>query len=111
MRSIWIMQFYCANFSHASSAYRHANSAMDAMHRRCIVCPSKPALRRHTTEIAMLYDIFYADRSMDSSTRLPARAERGAYAVNVNGDGHVYVAKRGKWVIGRRAANGKFVAA
>lgn len=61
----------------------------------------------------MLYDIFYADRTMDRSTTLNVwgRAERGAVAVNVNWDGHVWIARRGKWVEGRRAADGKFVAA
>lgn len=58
----------------------------------------------------MLYDIYYADRSMDSATRLPRRAERGAYAVCANWDGHVFVAVRGKWVEGRRdAASGRYV--
>ena len=62
----------------------------------------------------MLYDIFYADRrTMDRSTNLDiyGRAPRGAYALNLDWDGHVYVARRGKWVEGRRAADGKFVAA
>ncbi|MFO0449901.1 MAG: hypothetical protein ACK52I_14785 [Pseudomonadota bacterium] len=59
----------------------------------------------------MLYDIYYSDRSFDRCTTLPRRAERGAVAVNTNWDGHVYVARRGKWVEGRRAADGKFVAA
>lgn len=58
----------------------------------------------------MIYDIFYADSTMDSSTKLPRRAERGAYAVNVDWDGHVLVAVRGKWVDGRRdAASGRYV--
>lgn len=61
----------------------------------------------------MLYDIFYPDRTMDRSTTLDVwgRADRGAVAVNVDWDGHVYVAQRGKWVEGRRTADGKFVAA
>jgi len=50
----------------------------------------------------MLYDIYYTDRSFDRARDLPARAERGAYALNVDWDGHVYVAQRGKWVEGRR---------
>lgn len=59
----------------------------------------------------MLYDIFHPDFSMDRSTTLPGRAPRGAVATNTNWDGHVYVARRGKWVDGRRTAAGKFVAA
>ena len=61
----------------------------------------------------MLYDIFYADRSFDRSTTLNVwgRAERGAVAINVNADGHVWVERDGEWVEGRRAADGKFVAA
>ena len=61
----------------------------------------------------MLYDIFYVDRSFDRSTTLNVwgRAERGAVAINTNWDGHVWVARRGKWVEGRRTADGKFVAA
>lgn len=61
----------------------------------------------------MLYDIFYADRSFDRCTTLDVwgRAERGAVAVNVNADGHVWVARRGKWVEGLRTADGKFVSA
>lgn len=59
----------------------------------------------------MLYDIFYTDRSFDRATRLPARAERGAYAVNLDWDGHIYVARRGKWVDGRRTADGRYVPA
>jgi hypothetical protein len=46
----------------------------------------------------LLYDVFYRDGTMDSSTRLPARAEPGARAENTNWDGHVYVARRGQWV-------------
>lgn len=59
----------------------------------------------------MLFDIFYADRSFDRARDLPARAERGAYAVCVDWDGRVYVAHRGRWVEGRRAADGRYVPA
>jgi len=59
----------------------------------------------------MLYDIFHPDFSMDRSTTLPGRAPRGSVAVNANWDGHVFVARRGKWIDGRRTAGGKFVAA
>ena len=59
----------------------------------------------------MLYDIFYADRSMDTATRLPRRAERGAVARNVGWDGDLLIARRGKWVEARRdAATGKIIA-
>jgi hypothetical protein len=46
----------------------------------------------------MLYDIFYADRSFDRCTALPAKAEAGARAENVNWDGHVYYAHKGEWI-------------
>lgn len=61
----------------------------------------------------MLYDIFYIDRSFDRCTKLDVwgRAERGAVAINVNWDGHIWVARRGRWVEGRRTADGKFVPA
>lgn len=42
-----------------------------------------------------LYDIFYAGRSMDSSTRLTAKPGKALYAVNTNHDGHVYVPTKG----------------
>lgn len=45
----------------------------------------------------MLYDIFYADRSFDRARELPARAEKGAYAISL-WDGAVLLARRGKWV-------------
>jgi hypothetical protein len=46
----------------------------------------------------LLYDIFYADGTMDSATTLPRKAHRGAKAVCVNGEARVYWARRGKWV-------------
>lgn len=46
----------------------------------------------------MLYDIFYEDNTFDRARNLPSHAERGAYAINVDWDGHVLLSRRGKWV-------------
>ena len=57
----------------------------------------------------MLYDIIYSDRSFDRARDLPDRAEDGAYALNVDWNGCVYVAVDGQWVPGYRNAAGKIV--
>ena len=45
-----------------------------------------------------MYDVFYADRSFDRArSDLPRRAESGAYAISL-WDGHIWIARRGKWV-------------
>lgn len=46
----------------------------------------------------MLYDIFYADGTMESTSPLPKIALDGSRAHNVNHDGHEYFAFRGEWV-------------
>ena len=57
----------------------------------------------------MLYDIFYADRSLDRARALPDRAEDGAYALNIDWDGRAYAAVDGQWVPAYRDAQGKIV--